>query len=699
MRKLNENCVKLNVSSIKRDYPTLKINTMRDQFINAGASVTSEERESSINEGADDLYMVVNSLNESTVLTMCESIGIEDPEYYLDEFDETDDDIEDDELEEDYDEDEVRETVEDVVNNMSAEELTAEDAEEYILDRVLEYFPYPKNHEDIVGIIKEVIAEALEAIDDNDTEEDDLEYPDYDEVDLDEEDTNEFDEALDDIDEDDEWDADDELNDYDEFDECIQEKKQSCCPPKKGKMVNLSESLKKLTISDILADVRKNVKLNESISNKALLKAKAAKLSSIKESLGIEKANLVISQVKARSPFLYENKKINGKFISEYTTNELLELLEKAKVKKSNTLNESADFSKVERLLTILDEELTYRLTIEKYLNEDDEDPFAMLSVDPKDDKKEETSEEKKDDKKEESSEEKKDDTVKVGVCIYQFNDNFMTLYRENIQKYFDELNAKGGTKYEVTIVDGQNDAANQAEQVNTFISQGVDALIVNLVQTSSEAIAKAIDDAGIPCVYINREIADYTYTDKTCYVGADARQSGTFQGQIVCDLADHGDINGDGKVSYIMIEGDPENSDAQYRTQFSVKALTDAGVKVECLDDQVGNWDQTKGQEICANALAKYGDKIEVVFCNNDAMALGAAAAIQAAGRTVGKDIYLLGVDALAECVEMVKAGTMTGTVLNDHIGQSHAAVDAAVQSLKGKIEKYYWVDYVMVK
>ena len=79
--------------------------------------------------------------------------------------------------------------------------------------------------------------------------------------------------------------------------------------------------------------------------------------------------------------------------------------------------------------------------------------------------------------------------------------------------------------------------------------------------------------------------------------------------------------------------------------------------------------------------------------------MALGAAAAITAAGRTVGEDIYLLGVDALEECQEMVKNGTMTGTVLNDHVGQSHKAVDVAVQALNGEaIDNYYWVDYVKV-
>ena len=303
--------------------------------------------------------------------------------------------------------------------------------------------------------------------------------------------------------------------------------------------------------------------------------------------------------------------------------------------------------------------------------------------------------------------------TYKVGVSIYQFTDNFMTLYRNEIENYFKTLETDD-VKYEIIMADGKNDMAEQTNQVQNFITQGVDVIILNLVQTSSaDAVIDQIVAAGIPLVLINREPLAYDKDGKTldeayegilnnakvCYVGADARQSGTFQGEMVCELDNHGDINGDGKISYIMIEGDPENIDAQYRTQFSVKALTDAGYEVECLDDQVGNWDQTKGQELCANALTAYGDKIEVVFCNNDAMALGASTAIITAGRTVGKDIYLLGVDALEEAVQLVKDGEMTGTVLNDHIGQSHTAVDVAVKLLNGEeIQNYYWVDYVKV-
>ena len=298
--------------------------------------------------------------------------------------------------------------------------------------------------------------------------------------------------------------------------------------------------------------------------------------------------------------------------------------------------------------------------------------------------------------------------TYKVGVAIYQYNDNFMTLYRQEIENYFKTLETDT-VKYEVTMVDGKNDMGEQTNQIDTFITQGMDAIICNLVQTSSaEVIIDKVVAAGIPLILINREPlgdnGDESYAgilnnDKVCYVGADARQSGTYQGEIVLALDNKGDINGDGVVKYIMVIGDPENPDAQYRTEFSIKALTDAGVKVEALAEQVGNWDQAKGQEITQNALNQFGDDIEVVFCNNDGMALGAAAAISAAGRKVGEDIYLLGVDALDECQEMVKAGTMTGTVLNDHIGQSHKAVDVTVAALKGEaIENYYWVDYLKV-
>ena len=256
---------------------------------------------------------------------------------------------------------------------------------------------------------------------------------------------------------------------------------------------------------------------------------------------------------------------------------------------------------------------------------------------------------------------------------------------------------------YAVTIVDGKNDQNTQTEQINTFLQQGVDVLVINPVQTTSaQTIVDTIKPSETPIVFINREpdksVLD-SYADKCCYVGADARQSGTYQGELILETETQGDINGDGKITYIMCKGDPENIDAQYRTEYSIKALTDAGKEVECLYEYLDNWDQTTAQQDVANALAQYGEKIEVVFCNNDAMALGALQSIQQAGRTVGKDVYLVGVDALSEAVQNVVDGNMTGTVLNDDVGQATAAAAATKLYVEGsKVEQYYWVDYVKV-
>ena len=287
--------------------------------------------------------------------------------------------------------------------------------------------------------------------------------------------------------------------------------------------------------------------------------------------------------------------------------------------------------------------------------------------------------------------------SANVGVCIYQFADNFMTLYRTDLEEYLKDMG------YAVTIVDGKNDQNTQTEQINTFLQQGVDVQVINPVQTTSaQTIVDTIKPSETPIVFINREpdksVLD-SYADKCCYVGADARQSGTYQGELILETETQGDINGDGKITYIMCKGDPENIDAQYRTEYSIKALTDAGKEVECLYEYLDNWDQTTAQQDVANALAQYGEKIEVVFCNNDAMALGALQSLQQAGRTVGKDVYLVGVDALSEAVQNVVDGNMTGTVLNDDVGQATAAAAATKLYVEGsKVEQYYWVDYVKV-
>ena len=292
----------------------------------------------------------------------------------------------------------------------------------------------------------------------------------------------------------------------------------------------------------------------------------------------------------------------------------------------------------------------------------------------------------------------------KVGISIYQFNDNFMTLYREELVRYLTE--DLGFAAENVVVQDGKGDQAEQTNQIQNFITQQYDVLILNLVQASSAPdVTDMCHAAGIPVVYINRE-PDVAEEERwaaegiaATYVGCDARQSGTYQGEEILETATKGDINGDGVVSYIMIQGDPENVDAQYRTEFSVKALTDAGMEVEEVLIQRGDWDQAKAQQIAQDALTQFGDQIEVVFCNNDAMALGALQAIEAAGRTVNEDIYLVGVDALTEAVQNVIDGKQTGTVFNDHFSQAQSAGDIAVQMLAGEaVDTVNMVDYIKV-
>lgn len=292
--------------------------------------------------------------------------------------------------------------------------------------------------------------------------------------------------------------------------------------------------------------------------------------------------------------------------------------------------------------------------------------------------------------------------TYEIGVTIYQFSDNFMTSYKNELTKYFEEKAKATGDTYNVEFQDGKNDQATQTEQLSNFIAQKKDLIIANLVDpTGADQVIQNAKQAGIPVIMINREPSTETmqlWPGKTTYVGVDARQSGIYQGEIIAELANKGDLNGDGKVSYLMIQGDAGNVDAEQRTQYSIETL-EKTIKTNKLDIQRGNWDQAKGQEIAANALSKHGKDLEVIFSNNDAMALGATQAIEGAGRKVNEDIYIVGVDALPEAIEKIVAGKFTGTVLNDAFNQAQTAGDVALELLSGKdVKPYYWHDYVKV-
>ena len=282
-----------------------------------------------------------------------------------------------------------------------------------------------------------------------------------------------------------------------------------------------------------------------------------------------------------------------------------------------------------------------------------------------------------------------------VGVCIYQLSDNFMSLFCDEMVNY---LVSRGFSPENITVYNSSNNQSVQITQVDELISRNIDVMIVNPVNAAvCSVITEKAVDSGIPLVYINREPGPdeeskwEDYDLNVTYVGCDARQSGIYQGELLLELGKNQlDINGDGKVQYFMIEGEPENIDAGYRTLYSRSTLENANLDMECLLDEVCNWDMATAKLITAKALSE-GKRPEVVISNNDAMALGTIAALKDAGLTPGKDVFVVGVDALADALELVANGEMVGTVFNDYISQSHSAADAAIRYLGGESNEHY--------
>lgn len=295
----------------------------------------------------------------------------------------------------------------------------------------------------------------------------------------------------------------------------------------------------------------------------------------------------------------------------------------------------------------------------------------------------------------------------KIGVAIYKFDDTFMTGVRNAISQA-----AEG--KDEVDIVDSQNSQPTQNDKVDLFITKKVSSLAINPVdRTAAGVIIDKAKQANIPVVFFNREPMpeDMQKWDKVYYVGAKAEESGTISGQLLVDYwkaHPEADRNKDGVLQYVMLKGEPGHQDAELRTKFSIKAIEDAGIKVEKVAEDTAMWDRVKGQEKMAAFLAANGDKIEAVLANNDDMALGAIEALKAAGYFKdNKYMPVVGVDATAPALKELEAGTLLGTVLNDAKNQGKATLNIADVLAKGQTPgkdntgyditdgKYVWVPY----
>lgn len=265
----------------------------------------------------------------------------------------------------------------------------------------------------------------------------------------------------------------------------------------------------------------------------------------------------------------------------------------------------------------------------------------------------------------------------RIGVTIYKYDDNFMSLMRQEIEK---EAKAVGGV--DLLMNDSQNAQSIQNDQVDVLISKGVKALAINLVDPSAAPtiIGKAKPE-GIPVVFFNKDPGDKAIGsyDKAYYVGTNPQESGVIQGELI---AKHWkanpayDLNKDGKIQYVMLKGEPGHPDAEARTKYSVEQLNKLGIQTEELFVDTGMWDAALAKDkVDAWLSSAKAGSIEVVIANNDGMAMGALEAAKAHG----KKLPIFGVDALPEVLQLISKGEIAGTVLNDGVNQGKAVVHLA--------------------
>ena len=280
----------------------------------------------------------------------------------------------------------------------------------------------------------------------------------------------------------------------------------------------------------------------------------------------------------------------------------------------------------------------------------------------------------------------------KVGVLIYNGADTYIATVRQALE----EIAASDGT-IEYEFVDGEDNQGTQTNQLDALIAKGVDGLLVNIVDfKAAPQVIETIKASGIPTVFFNRDITedlDEADLDNMIFVGTDAPQAGVMQGDMAKELweaqKDVIDRNGDGKVQYVMLHGGLDNAEAVARTEESIKVLTDAGIEVEELGMQVAEWDTSKAKEAVDAWMSKEGDNIEIIFANNDDMALGALAAVQAMGYNQDNDdkyIPIFGVDATSGALDKIDSGQLEGTVMQDNVAMADTVTDLILNKMAGK-------------
>jgi len=266
--------------------------------------------------------------------------------------------------------------------------------------------------------------------------------------------------------------------------------------------------------------------------------------------------------------------------------------------------------------------------------------------------------------------------TLRIGVALYQQEDTFIDTVARELQRVALEEEQARNVKINLYITDGKESQTTQNEQVDRFLERGYDVICVNIVDRTAAVIVDKAQAAGVPVIFFNREPVeeDLRRWKHAYYVGLPAGDAGILQGELVLDAwrshEEALDRNGDGVIQYVMLEGEPGHQDALLRTEYCISTLTGAGVATEKLARDAANWQRGQAAVRMHQWLREYGADIEVVFANNDDMALGAIDACTEAGLDKDTMPFIVGVDATPPALEALREGTLKGTVRNDATG-----------------------------
>ena len=278
----------------------------------------------------------------------------------------------------------------------------------------------------------------------------------------------------------------------------------------------------------------------------------------------------------------------------------------------------------------------------------------------------------------------------KIGYACNNYNDTFQTY----IMSYADAYAKENGVN--LVLADGRDDEMKQMSDIENFIADGVDALIV--IPVNPQGVDPIIDkaaEAGIPLVFVNRnpfsaddgsDIPDGVY-----YVGSNEIDAGMYEAQFLVDK-----LGEDAKCGYAILMGQLSNTATPLRTEGNKKVLGEfEGYKF--LAEQTGNWQRDQAVTIIENWITAYGDELCAVMANNDEMALGAVEALETAGM---KDkVLVAGVDLIDDAIVAINEGRLDFSAKQDGQGQGEGAVKTAVSVLKGEeVEKWTVIPFIPV-